>query len=223
MFFGLDETAVVRLALRVLRPGDTVYDVGAHLGYMCIAFASSVGDTGRIHAFELLPTTAAGLRKTLELNRFDNCTVHSIGLSDSERRWRIAVNPQLMGSSEFCRGPDFRGPAEVCRIHTLDGYRRLDPIPVPTLMKVDVEGAEVGMLRGARETIESCAPLMIVEFHSLALLREGLEWLQHAGYSAASIPGGHPLAGTTLPARGYPQHVLCYQADRRSHRERLGA
>ena len=222
MLLGIDEPELVRVAKRVLRTGDTVYDAGAHIGYTCVLFASLVGSAGNVQAFELLPSTAAILRRTLDLNRLTSCTIHEVGLSDSDRSSRISINERCMGSSEFAQGPDFNGRADDCRIYRLDSYRRLTPIPSPTLIKIDVEGAEVKALQGAEQTIRESGPLMIVEFHTAKLLVQGLEWLVDAGYEVM-LPKGEPL--TVRSARNlrlFHGSVVCHKPDCAWHSERLG-
>lgn len=222
MFLGFHEPELVRVAKRVLRSGDTVYDVGAHVGYTCVLFASLVGSAGSVQAFELLPSTAAILRKTHELNQLTNCTVHEVGLSDSDRRSRISINERCMGTSEFARGPDFNGEIDNCRIYRLDSYRRLTPLPPPTLIKIDVEGAEVRTLQGAQQTIRESGPLMIVEFHTAELLFQGLEWLANAGYEVR-LPNGEQLTiRGAKNLREFHGSVVCHKRDCAWHSERLG-
>jgi FkbM family methyltransferase len=223
MFLGFDEPELVRVAKRVLRTGDTVYDAGAHVGYTCVLFASLVGSTGNVQAFELLPSTAAILRRTLDLNRLTNCMVHEVGLSDSDRSSRISINELCMGTSEFARGPDFNGQADDCRIYRLDSYRQLTPIPPPTLIKIDVEGAEVRALQGAEQTIRESGPLMIVEFHTAMLLVQGLDWLVDAGYEVRLPTGEQLTIRSAKNLQVFHRSVVCHQPDCAWHRERLGS
>ena len=58
MYFGFNEPWLAKLAQQYLRPGDVVYDIGAHVGYTCVLFAQCVGDAGVVHAFEILPSVA---------------------------------------------------------------------------------------------------------------------------------------------------------------------
>jgi len=221
MLLGLDEPDVASMAGGALRPGDVVYDVGAHVGYTCLLFARLVGPSGSVQAFELLPSTAAMLRKTIELNHLEHCGVHEIGLSDSDRSSLVGINAQAMGSSEFARDASYAGPAEECRIRRLDGYRAERALPAPTLIKIDVEGAEIAMLRGARQTLRECEPLLIVEFHHRDLLCRGLELLAAEGYEVRLPHGARITPDEAARRPSFYGNALAHRPRCAWHRERV--
>ncbi|MGD9200679.1 MAG: hypothetical protein PVI26_03870, partial [Chitinispirillia bacterium] len=70
MFFGIDENRLVRYIKSILKKKDTVYDIGAHIGYITVLCADEVAESGHVHCFELMPGTAEKLKKTIELNGF---------------------------------------------------------------------------------------------------------------------------------------------------------
>ena len=67
-------------------------------------------------------------------------------------------------------------------MEALDQYIEENQLPPPTFMKVDIEGAETAFLRGATQTIMCESPVMVIEFHSGALLRDGYESLTQQNY-----------------------------------------
>jgi FkbM family methyltransferase len=151
-----------------VRPGDVVMDIGANLGAYTLLFGLWTGPRGRVFAFEPAPIPYAGLTAHVTLN----------GLSE-----RISVLPQAVSSRE---GPtDFiadgidganriassthRGdhPTIVqVTATTVDAFCRQRRL-MPNMIKVDAEGAELDVLRGARETIRAAGPslTLFVEMH----------------------------------------------------------
>jgi hypothetical protein len=75
------------------------------------------------------------------------------------------------------------GQEETAVIDTLDNYIRVHNLPAPNLIKVDIECAEVDFLYGAEQTIKAHSPLMLIEFHTLPLLKRGYEILTGWGFS----------------------------------------
>jgi FkbM family methyltransferase len=145
-----------------LREGMTFLDVGANLGEFSIRGAQLVGSTGEVHAFEPHPEAA----KLLERNTaaFPNITVNRIALSDSDGQvgFRITSDSAL-GSI------DKTSVDTVVRALRLDQYwvgqRAVD------LIKVDVEGAELAVLRGAEGL--NCRPIWLFEYEPENYARYG--------------------------------------------------
>lgn len=180
MWFGVDEPWIARLSQELLRPGDVVYDLGAHVGYTTVLFAHALGGGGEVHAFEILPSTADHLQKTIEANGFENVTIHNVGLGIEEAVFDLPVGPTAM-TSLLAKKLDGQ-ESERCSVVRLDDYRREKGLPAPTLIKMDIERAEIDCLYGSQEIIKECRPKMIIAFHSKALLREGFFLLTSLDY-----------------------------------------
>ena len=180
MWFGVDEPWIARLSKKLLNPGDVVYDLGAHVGYTAILFAHTLQGTGEVHAFEILPSTADHLRKTIEANSFENITVHNVGLGAEEAEFHLPVGPTAMTSllAKILEGQQ----TERSKVVRLDDYRREMGIPAPALIKMDIERAEIECLSGSLELIKEYRPKMIIAFHSKALLQEGFDLLTSLDY-----------------------------------------
>ncbi len=78
---------------------------------------------------------------------------------------------------------------EKCKIETLDQYLLETSLPPPTLIKVDIERAEVQFLEGALSTINNYKPTLIIEFHNADLLREGYRLLDDLNYTMVAEKG----------------------------------
>ncbi len=180
MWFGVDEPWIAQLSRKLLSPGDVVYDLGAHVGYTTVLFSHILQGRGEIHAFEILPSTAALLRKTVDANGFGNITIHVVGLGAEEGELDLPIGPTAMTS---IRAKIQEGQIrESCRIVRLDDYRREKGLPAPTLIKMDIERAEIDCLNGSLELINECRPMMIIAFHSKALLQQGFTQLRSLDY-----------------------------------------
>ncbi len=107
-FFGTYEPAQTALFCKVVKPGDVVYDVGAHFGYYTLLASKLVGTEGRVLAFEPSPPNLARLYRHIELNRCSNVQVLELAVSDREG---IAHFETRIGSGLGHLAPD--GPVEV--------------------------------------------------------------------------------------------------------------
>lgn len=130
-----------------LRPGDVVIDVGANVGTHAIVSALKVGQAGRVYACEAHPTTAVFLRQNIRLNRLDSI-VEVIESAIGEREGEAVV-------SDY-RSDDQNHVTTVCADGIAVTVRTLDNL-VPNrnidLLKIDVEGFELMVLRGARRML----------------------------------------------------------------------
>ena len=161
----------MELLAALLHPGDVVWDVGAHHGFVTLCAARRVGPTGAVHAFEPSARNRALLERHVRWNRLDNVTVHPFALSDYDGESRFGGN----GTSKmYALG---RGP-EVVAVRTAATLVARGECPPPTFVKVDVEGAEADTLAGALDVLPRCARLLVavhgreVDVRCTTLLRD---------------------------------------------------
>jgi len=208
MFLGINEPWMAQLARDYIRKGDVVYDIGAHIGYTAVLFRDAVGNNGAVHAFEILPSTVKEfLMNTVLYNGFENIVIHNVGLGANARMVELPVLDRMMTSiySKKIKGRK----RELCRIETLDQYVAEKCLPCPRFIKVDVERAEMEVLSGGKGVIMKYRPIMVVEFHSSDLLREGYGLLQSMEYTLVTR-GGEVLDAMNLDD-GWKsrQSILC--------------
>ena len=208
MFFGVDEPSIAKWSEEFVAPGDVIYDIGAHIGYTCLLFAQQLENSGSVHAFEILPSIAEGyLKQTIDANSFTNITIHNIGLSANTQILELPIGETGMTSiySDRTNAQEF----EMCRTISLDEYVLQKELPLPSLVKIDIEGAEVECLLGGKEVISKCLPRMIIEFHSLDLLKQGFSFLDPFGYRIY-LPNGDKLDHSMLVGmKRFHESTLC--------------
>ena len=156
---GLQYNAQYEYRVRHLS-GDVVVDVGAHIGTMTLKMAKLVGPEGRVIAYEPQVKIYQELLINLDLNGVDNVCAHFAALGDSHAR--IAMDPPMVGNEG---GTSMGKGGNLVELHTLDSHR-LESV---ALIKIDVEGAEDGVLLGAEQTILRHRPVIVIEIRLLSL------------------------------------------------------
>lgn len=142
------------LLARLLRPGDVMWDVGAHHGFVTLCAARRVGPGGQVHAFEPSMRNRALLLRHMRWNDASNVAVHpfALGAADGEASFGGDFS-----SKTFALG----GGGECVPVRTAASLVADGTCVTPTFAKVDVEGAEGDMLAGAMPVLRDDARLMI--------------------------------------------------------------
>lgn len=190
---GTYEREQTRLFEQHVRPGATVLDVGAHVGYYTLLSAVLAGPSGRVHAFEPNPKNADFLRRHVRINRLDSVRVEQAAVSDREGTARFDFGTGS-GTGHLADA----GALEV-RTLRLDDYCAQHAL-APAAVKIDVEGAEMSVLQGARETLARHRPVIFLSTHGPEVHRASLAYLRELGYHVAPILGGDVEATTEVLA-----------------------
>jgi FkbM family methyltransferase len=197
------EIRLARLLIRTLTGGDTFVDVGAHYGYFTLLASRLVGPAGRVLAFEASAATFA----TLEENTRRYANIACFHRAASDRRGTLTFYEFPVLFSEY-------NSLEIDQFREASWFRKYPPQPFevqalplddclgglaqpPKVIKIDVEGAELQVIRGSRRLLEQHAPLVVMEYlepgrhneahgQAAALLAE---W----GYEAHFIDAGGAL------------------------------
>jgi FkbM family methyltransferase len=214
---GTYEPEVSATLREILREGATFVDIGANIGWFSLLAASLVGPEGRVIAIEPNPRNVALLRQSAKDNGFENVDVAAVALGDRPGAAALETDGSN-GRLILVDGPPTQAveASFVVATYPLDtvlsevGTGRVDAI------KMDVEGAEPLVLRGATRTISESRPLLVSEFYPLALdsspwgnARRYLAMLRALGYRLSVI--GYPgfqdddeiLSFTNEPGAGH--------------------
>jgi len=148
---------------RLIRPGDTVFDIGANIGIMTVLMAKLTGSSGHVHSFEPNPSLVRLLRQVIERNALANVKLHAFALGREAGQLELRVPKLNAGSGSLVLNRDVPDcdvvPVPVRQLSVVaaeEGVRRL------RLIKIDVEGFEVEVLSGARSLLQSVRPQAIV-------------------------------------------------------------
>lgn len=161
------EPAVTARLVELVRPGDTVFDVGAYLGPYTMLASRLVGDSGQVVAFEPDPATRKLLKRAVRANVLRNVIIEPFAMSDRVGELRFDATGTSI-SHESDTG------SVVADAMTLDHYCGVVSI-APDVIKMDIEGGEAAALNGSRIAREARA--LIVEIHEHALGRDRAETL----------------------------------------------
>jgi FkbM family methyltransferase len=154
------EAATLHFMDQHLKPGSVYVDVGANIGMMTLHAARIVGTQGHVYSFEPHPDTFRRLGRNIELNGIGNITTFNFALGAVGDEREIYAFPEVnIGRASLIRDEGSQLVGAV-KVRTLDEV--LNDVPV-SMMKIDVEGFEAEVLRGALESIRRYRPLMIVE------------------------------------------------------------
>lgn len=192
------EPELTRLMIDHVGLGATVLDIGAHVGLHTLMLSRRAGISGRVLAVEPSPATAALLKKHLAWNGCDNVEIVEAAVGDSEREVAFAYRPDPtdMGACANSLAYDIGGKKTTVRMTTID---RICAGGNPDLIKMDIEGAELLALRGAKETLIRAAPLLVVSIHPEAMRALGttpaelVAYLGACGYRARHLDGSPAL------------------------------
>jgi len=183
---GMYEPAKTDVVLKLLKPGSTFIDVGANIGDFSLLAASVIGNEGKVLAFEPEAANCQWVKRNIELNGHKNVEVFQLALSDSDGEAPLYLGGRCDYHSLLKDQREREAGAITVKTRTLDslleerGQFRVD------MIKVDVEGAELEVLKGARETLRrNPHVVLLLELHPLMGVSpaEACDFLRHLGFS----------------------------------------
>lgn len=163
----------IQYLLERIKPGMFVLDIGGNVGQYAILFAALVGPAGKVITFEPDPSHRISLKKNLELNRFGGrVTVEDFALSDqSGTHVFFSRDNDQMGSLVRAGLGTNSNAVDVKELEVktsrLDDYLATRNLGFPDWVKMDTEGAEINILRGARHLLQSNT-IILCELHPYA-------------------------------------------------------
>ena len=182
-WLGSYEIGKRALFVRSIPAGTVVYDLGANVGYYTLQASVLAGPQGKVFAFEPLPRNLEYLRRHLALNRIENAVVIDAAVADRSGTVRFEEDAS---TSKGRIGA--QGGLEV-RAIALDDWIDQGKLPPPNLLKIDIEGAELQALQGARKALSRTHPTIFLSTHSGKVHKDCLAFLGSLGYRVVSIDG----------------------------------
>jgi len=173
-FFGTYEPEVQTEIRRHLTPGGIAIDVGANVGWHTLLMAARAGSTGRVYAFEPNDSTRRRLVSAVEANDLAHVTVDGRAVADlvGASGFQAPLAGHVWdGTGRLIAAPAREAAAIECT--TLDAFVAERHIERLALVKIDVEGWELSVLRGARHVLSALRPVVVFEYDPAYVSRSG--------------------------------------------------
>jgi FkbM family methyltransferase len=213
-----NEKEMLSGVLSRVRDGDVFLDVGSNLGLFTVFAAKVVGPGGTVVAFEPQTSAHNRLAENIRLNDLQNVKLFKLALSDT-RATRKLILGDAGGFSPTAHLADESGPSEVVKTAEYDWLVANESLPIPNVVKMDIEGHEFAALKGMRATLSNplCTALFC-EVHPSALPKDVsrehvIELIQSFGFSSIRMKKRfaefHIVATrqTTSPAQSHGARV----------------
>jgi len=213
---GVYEQATTLFIQQHLKAGDTFVDAGANIGYLSLVAAATVGKNGTVHAFEPVKSTHTLLKNNIDLNEFSQINCHQLGLGSQNQEVIIySENENRGGASIVNQRSEQKESIKICPLDAVLGEEKVD------LLKIDVEGYEFEVLKGAEQTIRKNHPTIILEYSrqrtNSGANNEMIHWLSniYEGYEFFRFEKGKERSSKLINCKfkhvGFPEHdnIIC--------------
>jgi FkbM family methyltransferase len=188
LYFGIHDSDYSSIEAAI-KKASVILDIGGNIGTTALFFAS-VNHKARILAFEPHPKTFERASENVALNSFKNIDLVNIGLGEKMETVKLyEVNKNNPGMNRILKEEEAY-PFKLVMIEKLDDFLKREKIPTVELIKIDVEGFELSVLKGGEETIRRCRPVLFIELDDDNLRENNtdaasmIELLQDFGYSS---------------------------------------
>lgn len=222
-WIGYYSEEIASVLNQYLVPNMVVLDIGANIGEITLLAAKRVGTHGRVYAFEPMDNIANKLTQHIELNHFTQVEIHRCALGN-ESNSQIAiysscgqqVKDKHEGLGSLYRKDNQEQPIQYVELTTMDIWITQQPkMQTIDFIKIDIEGAELACLQGAKETLKKFKPKIIIEIQDFSAERAGykatdiIDLLSELGYEFFRIEKAGKLISITRAELLDFQNVLC--------------
>ena len=159
---GLYEPEKTRAVRALLKPGETFVDVGGNKGDFARFAAKIAGENGKVVCIEPEPTNYGWIRRSVELNGYRNIQVCNLALSDRDGESLLHLGTKSGFHTLLEGAPDREQGLLTVKTRRLDSLLQELGVPVVNVLKIDVEGAEIQVLKGAVETIRANPQIIVL-------------------------------------------------------------
>lgn len=170
---GIFESNSTNLVLKLVKPGDIVFDVGANIGYYSIIFSKLVGSKGKVYAFEPTLHFRRVLEENIILNKINNIEIIDEGLSNANSSLEIEIGPSS-ATLHPPEGYDKTIGHESIKLTTLDAFVSKFNIDHIDFIKVDIDGHEPHFFDGAWDVLDKFNVVILFEISHLHYLEGGV-------------------------------------------------
>jgi FkbM family methyltransferase len=197
---GNYEVEFVSALVNAVQPGDVCYDIGGWRGYCGGAMAAH--HAKRVFIFEPLPENCERIEKLIQLN--SQLPIELVRSAVGEAHGTAEFSMLDATSMGKLSNSPFQPEVQSCQqltvnVVAIDAWRRENKAELPQVIKIDVEGAEYMVLRGAEKTIKESLPRLFIECHSRQLTEQVSHFVQNLGYTCKTLETGHAPDGHSEP------------------------
>ena len=180
ILYGEISEAENTLYKQICKNSDTVVEVGANIGVHSLSIAKAIGTSGNLFCYEPQQTVFQTLNANLALNSLTNTRTFQLGVGDENSSMNLVL-PDYSKNGNFGGVTlDKNTVGTKINIVTLDSHLKLESLK---LLKIDVEGMEIDVLKGAKETIAKHQPIIYCENDRIEKSQELIELLNSYGYT----------------------------------------
>jgi len=158
------------------KPGATVLDIGAHIGLFAVRAAQLAGSTGKVYAFEPTPQTFELLKRTISINNQQQHIVprsEAVAEEEGLKSFFISDN-EADNSNSLIKYRDDKQLQKIdVAITSIDAFVRKEELKQVDFIKIDAEGYELSVLKGATQTFASFRPNGILALHPRGIASNG--------------------------------------------------
>lgn len=178
-----------------LKPGDVFYDVGANVGFYTLLASKAVGKQGQVYAFEPFPRNIPYIQQHVTLNKLQNVTVYEMAIADHDGLTHF----QQGDNNSHTTGKVSDNGTLAVKVAALDSLVFKEGLRPPNIIKIDVEGGEYDVLRGAERLLTEKSPIIFLATHGSQIHQQCVELLTKINYKIETFPsadGGGELIAT---------------------------
>ena len=188
-WLGTYEKDYVKAFTQSLQSGFVVFDIGAHTGYFTLNASRIVGNDGQVFAFEPLPRNISLLREHLRLNNCTNVRLFEVAVSSKSGRKGFIFRNSFMGHLSNKGELTNKGELKV-EVVALDELMLQKNFVNPNVIKIDVEGHDYLVLKGAEKLIRESRPTLFISTHGKNNRERVLQLLEDWQYKLIMIGQG---------------------------------
>ena len=162
---GIYEETLTKVVMNEIKKGDVVLDLGANIGYYTLIIAKIVGENGHVFAFEPEPSNFDLLKKNVTVNNYRNVSLEKIVISNKNGNVRLYLSKANTGEHRIYLSNPGKNNFINVEMKTLDEYFKNNSIiDKISFIKMDVEGSEIGAIKGMNSILENKKLTIMLEF-----------------------------------------------------------
>ncbi len=153
---------------------DVVIDIGAHIGLMAVVLGKRTGENGKVYSFEPTPRSFTVLKETIKLNKLEK-VITPFNQAVAATSGSIEFNANKEDVSNSIVSYDYNSGHQKITVNTIsvDDFVKQQQLSRLDFIKIDAEGVELDVLKGAKATLQQFNPKMILALHPLAVAAKG--------------------------------------------------